>query len=66
MESEEARRPTFEEDAGRRAASAEEGDARLVGSCETEDTASPHVGQKRADPAISDEQDGQRTNSEGF
>ena len=46
--------------ARRRAASATDGDARFVGSCDTDDTGSPQAGQKRADPGTSAKQDGQR------
>ncbi len=49
IESEDANLPTFEDDGfRRRAASATEGEARPVGSWETEDTACPQEGQKRA------------------
>jgi hypothetical protein len=48
-ESEDASLPTLEDGGLRRcAASATEGEARFVGSWETEDTASPQEGQKRA------------------
>ena len=66
IESDEARRPTFEGVGSRRAASATEGEARLVGSCETDDTASPHEGQKREEPGISEAQDGQRITGPRF
>jgi hypothetical protein len=68
IESEDARRPTRDEDGARRAASATEGDAMLVGICEADvwDTASPQAGQKRADPGTSAEQDGQRIKLGGF
>ena len=59
MESDEARRPMCD-DGDRRAAAATEGDARFVGICETDDTASPQEGQKRKESGISEEQDGQR------
>jgi len=48
IESEEARRPTFDEDAGRRAAAATDGEARFVGNWETDEIASPQAEQKRA------------------
>ena len=60
IESDDASRPTFDDEGGRRAASATEGEARFVGICDTDDTASPQAGQKRADPGTSAEQDGQR------
>ena len=45
--------PDREEPAcGPRAAPATEGLARFVGICETDDSASPHSGQKRADSGI--------------
>jgi hypothetical protein len=48
-ESEDASLPTLEDDGlRRRAASSTEGEARFVGSWETEDTPSPQEGQKRA------------------
>ena len=60
IESEEASRPTRDDDTGRRAACcATEGDAKFVGSCEIDEIAPPHSGQKRADSEISAEQDGQ-------
>ena len=59
IESELASRPTFEEETGRRAACATDGEARFVGSCDTDEIAPPHSGQKRADSEISAEQDGQ-------
>jgi hypothetical protein len=66
IESDEASRPTFEEECGRLAASATEGEARFVGSCETDDTASPQEGQKRAEPGTSEEQVGQRITASRF
>ena len=61
IESEEASRPTGDEDGlRRRAASATEGLARFVAICETEEIASPQEGQKREPPGISAEQLGQR------
>ena len=60
IESEDASRPTLDDDAGRLAASATDGDARFVGIWDTDDTAPPQAGQKRADPGTSAEQEGQR------
>src|SRR5262249_12085504 len=60
IESEEASRPTFEELPGRCAFCATEGDAMFVGSCETDDTASPHAGQKCAPAGTSPAHAGQR------
>ena len=61
IESDEASRPTFEEDGPRRrAASATEADAMFVGSCETDDTDSPHFGQKLASTGVSAEHEGHR------
>jgi hypothetical protein len=49
IESDDTRRPTLEEAVyGRRAAASTEGDARFVGSRDTEESGSPHSGQKRA------------------
>ena len=60
IESDDASRPTLEEDGGRRAFCAIDGDATFVGSCDTDDTASPHDEQKRAAAGTSAEQEGQR------
>ena len=61
IESEEASRPTGDEEGlRRRAASATEGLARFVAICETEEIASPQEGQKREPSGISAEQLGQR------
>src|SRR5262252_8754200 len=64
IESEEARRPTREEEPGlgRRAAAATDGEARLVGSWETDETASPQAEQKRADAETSQPHFGQGIN----
>ena len=60
IESEDASRPTFDEETGRRAARATEGEARFVGSCEIDEIAPPHSGQKRAESETSAEHVGQR------
>ena len=64
IESDEARRPTTEEEdrPRRTAACATDGDGRFVGSCETEEreAASPQEGQKREPAGISAEQLEQR------
>jgi len=55
IESDEARRPTRDDAAGgRAAAAAADGEAMLVGSCETEESGSPHSGQKRAESVAVD------------
>ena len=59
IESDDASLPTREDDGGRCAFRATDGDAMFVGSCDTEDTGSPHSGQKRAALGTSDEQAGQ-------
>jgi len=59
IESDDARRPTRDDDGERRAAAATDGDARLVGSCETEETGSPQSGQKRADAGAAEPHLGQ-------
>src|ERR1700681_4629586 len=60
IESEEARRPTFEDEGERCAARATDGEAMFVGSCETDETASPQAGQKWAGPGTSAPHLGQR------
>jgi hypothetical protein len=61
IESEEASRPTGDDDGlRRRAASATEGLARFVAICETEEIASPQEGQKREPSGVSAGQLGQR------
>ena len=61
IESEEASRPTGDEEGlRRRAAFATEGLARFVAICEAEEIASPQEGQKREPSGISAEQLGQR------
>jgi hypothetical protein len=54
MTSAEASLPTFEDEPGfgRRAAAATDGEAMFVGSWETDETASPQEGQKRAESGI--------------
>src|SRR6476469_9999105 len=59
IESDDACRPTRDDEGGRCALCAIDGDATFVGSCDTDDTASPHEGQKRPESGISDEQAGQ-------
>ena len=65
--SDEARRPIGAEDGTRRrAAASTDGEARFVGNCDTDESAAPQSEQKRADPATSDPQVGQRVNVSGF
>jgi hypothetical protein len=66
IESDDASRPTLEEDGGRRAARATDGDARPVGSWETEEIASPHSGQKRTDSEMPDPHFGHAVKMRGF
>lgn len=66
IESDDASLPTREEDGGRCAFRAIEGDATFVGSCDTDDTDSPQEGQKRAESGISEEQAGQGVTGRGF
>ena len=67
MESDVASRPTLEDDGGRRAAAAAtEGLARFVGIRDTEDSASPHSGQKRADSGTPKPQPGHGVKVSGF
>jgi hypothetical protein len=65
-ESDEARRPTGIDDGlRRRAAASTDGDARFVGSCETDETGSPHAEQNRAGPETPEPQFGQAINGVG-
>jgi len=66
IESDDASRPTREDDGGRCAFRATDGDAMFVGSCDTDDTDSPHEGQKRAEVGTSEEQAGQGVTGRGF
>ncbi len=64
IESEEASRPTGEEEGGRRAAAATEGVANPVGIWDREERGSPHEEQKRPESETSAEQCEQRTKSQ--
>jgi hypothetical protein len=66
IESDEASRPTRDGVGGRRASAAIDGDATFVGNCDTDDTDSPHEGQKRAELGTSEEQAGQGVTGRGF
>jgi hypothetical protein len=59
IEPEEASRPTRDEDGGRCAFRATDGDAMFVGSCDTDETGSPHAEQKRAASEMPDPHFGQ-------
>ena len=48
IESDDASRPTRDDDGGRCAFRAIDGDATFVGNCDADDTDSPHSAQKRA------------------
>ena len=50
IESDDASRPTRDEDGGRCAFRAIDGDATFVGSCDTDDRDSPHEGQNAPSP----------------
>ena len=60
IESDDASLPTREDDGGRCAFRAIDGDATFVGNWDTDDTDSPHEAQKRAATGTSAEQEGQR------
>src|SRR5215472_2252567 len=65
IESDDANRPTLDEDGGRCAFCAIDGDATFVGNCDTDDTASPHDEQNRAASETPDPQLGQAIKMRG-
>src|SRR5215831_14095827 len=65
IESDDASFPTRDEDGGRCAFCATDGDATFVGSCDTDDTASPHDEQNRAASETPDPHVGQAIKMRG-
>jgi len=66
IESEDASFPTREEDGGRCAFRAIDGDATFVGNCDTDDSDSPQSGQNRAESGTFEEQAGQGVTGRRF